>query len=166
MIAYIVLMPKPITPIEERFFNKIEKTDKCWIWKASTQGGYGQLWCIKRKRAIRAHIISYEIHNGKIPKGMCVCHSCDNPPCVNPLHLWLGTHAENMRDGFKKGRIKNTNPSNGERHWNAKMTWGKVREIRKTNLPRYGRNKILAKQYGVHVQIIKRILNNRNWIEC
>lgn len=159
-------MPKPITPIEKRFFDKVEKTSGCWLWKGgSTNYGYGCLWCNEKKGLVRAHVFSYKFHKGVVPPGMCVCHKCDVPACVNPDHLWLGTHAENMRDGFAKGRIKNTNPSRGENHHKAKLTWDQVHEIRSSPLKGYGSSIKLSKQYGVSVQIIDRIVNNRNWIK-
>ena len=90
----------------KRFFDKINKTETCWIWTAGSRGktGYGA-FKIKGK-VIDSHRVSYEIHKGEIPEKMYVCHTCDNRKCVNPEHLFLGTAKDNWQDGFDKGRIK------------------------------------------------------------
>lgn len=92
--------------IKDRFENKVNKTDSCWIWQGAIikSRGYGSFRIGKDIK--RAHVASFLIYNGEIQKGMCVCHSCDNPSCVNPEHLWLGTHDDNMKDMVKKGRAR------------------------------------------------------------
>lgn len=92
----------------ERLLNKIvinQHTD-CWEWQGGTNNiGYGMIRDEKKMRT--THRVSYEEHNNtKIPRFMCVCHTCDNPKCVNPKHLWLGTMMDNVKDMFNKGRAK------------------------------------------------------------
>ena len=81
----------------------VVKSDNCWDWKGGkTNWGYGNININKKTELV--HRISWIIHNGEIPKGLLVCHSCDNPICSNPKHLWLGTNYENQHDCIKKGR--------------------------------------------------------------
>lgn len=92
--------------IEERFWNKVIKTKGCWIWKGAMQrGGYGVIsagfW---KGKIIAAHRFSWYLHSGKYPNGKVVCHKCDNPACVKPAHLYIGTHADNVKDKVSKGR--------------------------------------------------------------
>ena len=86
---------------EQRFWKKVQKTNSCWLWMGSSCV-YGHLTI--NYKSVYAHRFSWEIHFGPIPKNLCVLHRCDNPLCVNPNHLLLGTHRENMVDRDKKGR--------------------------------------------------------------
>lgn len=99
-------------PLEARFWNKVHRTDKCWIFLgAKDKAGYGRININKINRT--AHRVSYELVFGKI-KGnkMVVCHKCDNPPCVNPDHLFLGTYKDNTQDMIIKGRKCNLTSDN------------------------------------------------------
>jgi len=87
----------------KRFFEKINKTEKCWNWIAGKdKDGYGKIKI--DGKMVQAHRASWVIHNGDIPNGMCVLHRCDNPSCVNPEHLFIGTRLDNARDRDVKGR--------------------------------------------------------------
>ena len=88
--------------MEQRFWEKVLKTESCWIWVGCKQSGYGFIFGVGG-----AHRAAWKLLRGEIPDGMEVLHNCpggDNPACVNPAHLWLGTHADNMRDMKEKGR--------------------------------------------------------------
>lgn len=83
----------------------VKKTDSCWLWIGhKNEYGYGVMH-LKNRGCQLSHRISYEVYKGEIEGKLCVCHTCDNPACVNPAHLWLGTHKDNIRDSVKKGRF-------------------------------------------------------------
>ena len=102
----------------QRFWDKVEKTDGCWVWTASkNRQGYGYFRFDGKMR--KAHRMAWLFAIGEIPEGMMVCHSCDNPSCVNPEHLWLGTGQDNMDDMNTKGRhgfTKRTHCLNGHEY--------------------------------------------------
>src|SRR3990167_3209660 len=92
------------SPID-RFWSKVSKTDSCWLWLGKPNNdGYGKFWITELGRSVPAHHFSWEIHNSPIPDDLCVLHTCDNPPCVRPDHLFLGTRGDNNRDRSTKGR--------------------------------------------------------------
>jgi hypothetical protein len=100
-----------MTTLSERFWAKVKKGESCWLWAAwRLPSGYGQIRA--GERLLRAHRVAWELTNGPIPDGLCVLHNCpggDNPACVNPAHLWLGTNAENTHDMVAKGRYARHN---------------------------------------------------------
>lgn len=115
-------------PYLDRFWENVQKSnDGCWIWTASvSRAGYGDIWVGLRPgvRIIKVHRLSWEIHYGPIPDGLFVCHRCDNPRCVRPDHLFLGTHTDNMRDASAKGRLRSTHESAFRQcDWEFKQAW-------------------------------------------
>lgn len=114
--------------VEDRFWEKVSKQDgdKCWEWLGSLnkpKNGYG-CFNVKRK-PVYAHRYSYTLHYGPIPDGLLVLHRCDNPKCVRPDHLFLGTHQANLDDAKAKQRMPHSH-----KHWNTKLTVDQVRSIR------------------------------------
>lgn len=95
-----------------RFWRFVEKTDSCWIWNGGKNAGYGIF--SKGNKSRIAHRVSYEMHFGPIPENTEVCHRCDNPSCVRPDHLFLGTAKDNSDDKFSKGRQRYTGPKSKE----------------------------------------------------
>jgi hypothetical protein len=159
-------------PIEKRFWERVDKNGpspthvpsigNCWLWTGAKRPAPFDYGIIGKGRGWRAtHRISWEIHNGAIPVGMCVLHRCDTPACVRPDHLFLGTDADNAADRKIKGR-------NGDRRGEAngkstKLTSEQVRAIRQrfaTGLISQGR---LAKEYGVNQTAISFIVLRRTW---
>jgi len=146
--------------LEERFWAKVDKrgaTD-CWEWRGSKAGkGYGQIW--EGGRNLYAHRISWELANGPIPAGKFVCHHCDNPSCVNPAHLWIGSNADNMRDMIAKDRAPDRR---GKRDGNSKLTEKEVHEIRQM-LSRGILQRVIAEEYGITQTNISCIKTGKSW---
>lgn len=124
--------------------------------------GYGQLTYRKdnKSHTTRAHIVSYRIHHGPIPTGKCVLHSCDNPSCTNPKHLWAGTKKQNTKDMVKKGRWKGPK---GSAHPFAKLTEAKVMEIKRRISTNNETNQALAMEFGVSDSMISAIRLGIYW---
>lgn len=158
-------MPRwPKRTIHERFWDKVQKLDNCWEWTgAKTQYGYGQLnydW--RRNKRILAHRLSYEIAHGSIPLGLHVLHHCDNPPCVRPEHLFLGTDKDNVFDAIQKNRFHHNTA--GEANGRARIRWETVRKIRTIHAayPFMGYSEI-GKLVGLSRKAIGDILLGRRW---
>lgn len=146
--------------LEERFWEKVVILGHkdCWEWKAAKVGiGYGHFG-VEGKLKL-AHRMSYQFASGKkIPDGMCVLHTCDNPGCVNPQHLVLGTIQENNQDKARKKRS-----SWGEKASTAKLTRKQVQEIRELYKPWVVSTRKLATKYGLGKSAIWRIISRQSW---
>lgn len=149
---------------EELFWAKVDRRgeDDCWPWLAGLAGsgsGHGQFWrpANKRSQPEHAHRSSWRINVGPIPRGKCVLHRCDNPPCVNPKHLFLGTRADNMRDMKSKDR-----QARGCQKPNAKLSDRLVQEMRflvASGLPQ----KDVAEAHGISRGLMSEIINRKKW---
>jgi predicted XRE-type DNA-binding protein len=141
-----------------RFWGKVKKTDKCWVWKATKhRTGYGMFGL--DYTMLQAHRVSYQLTHGSIPEGMFVCHKCDNRACVNPAHLFLGTAKDNTEDMFAKRRARQLR----ERHWNSKLTEKSVKAIRRMWASGVFRQRQIAEEFGVDRAHISGIVNNKFW---
>jgi hypothetical protein len=163
----------------ERFSRKIDKSTGCWLWTgAINPKGYAKMRF--EGRAVDAHRVSWNLHRGSIPDGLFVLHRCDVRHCVNPEHLFLGTHQDNMDDMQAKGRHR-CNPTTGERHWSrlrpkdfhesragerngrAKLSAADVIRIRESF--RAGDTTVaeLAREFGIGWSQTKRIIDGEVW---
>lgn len=144
--------------------SRVEKTLGCWIWRGNvnTATGYGRLFF--RGRNLFAHRVSFGLHHGPIPDGMNVCHHCDNPPCVNPEHLFLGTDRDNVDDKMRKGRWGG-GVTRGSRHHHAVLDESQVSEIKGLlRLPHFhGKYAQMGRAFGVDECAIHHIKSGRSW---
>lgn len=136
--------------VEQRFYQKINKTDGCWYWTGSLNHcGYGTFNC--RDKTWLAHRLSYQWSVGSIPDGYSVLHKCDNPKCVRPDHLFLGTQADNVVDMMAKGRCRS-----------RKLVESEVLEIRRRMASKEHRGRI-AREFGVSYALLFAIANKKLW---
>jgi hypothetical protein len=151
-----------VRPPEERFWEKVAvgEPDECWEWQANKSKGYGRFRVRAGESMWRTHRYAYVITKGPIPDGMIVCHSCDNPPCVNPAHLWLGTDADNAADRKAKGR---SDAARGEACWRASLTESQVQEIRLRYSTGGIRQIDLADEFGVNQATISQVVLRKVW---
>ena len=151
-------------PVEERFWRQVKKTPGCWEWmgKSKDHRGYGQIGMGgKGAKQELVHRFSYTLHKGQIPDGLVVMHACDNPRCVNPDHLSVGTKSENTLDAVRKGRWKAIPPLHcGEDQHSSKLTAEAVRLIRDN--PQIS-TKELAIRYGTNVTSIQKVRSRKTW---
>ena len=140
-----------------RFWDKVEKTDSCWLWTGyRNEKGYGIFRVIGGVE--RAHRFSYLLHYGEIPAGKMILHSCDNPSCVNPSHLYAGTETDNSRDREERTKPNRKGSNNGR----SKLTEEQVREV--LSLKKCGFSNVgLRKMFNVSYCAINDIVNRRKW---
>lgn len=156
-------MPRWTQTLEERLWSRVDKTGECWIWQGCRGSkGYGTIWVGNKSDGRRkaTHRVSWELVNGPIPAGMYVCHKCDNPPCIRPDHLFIGSNADNMADMRAKGRspkpVGSANPA-------AKLSESQVDEIR----TRYARGGItqesLGAEFGITQSAVSQAVSSTHW---
>ena len=150
-------------PLADRFWTRVEKSGDCWPWNGRlNHAGYGEIdsggHSRNGGRPLLAHRVSWELHYGSIPSGLHVLHQCDNPPCCNPAHLFLGTNTDNVRDKVEKAR-----QHRGERSPLSKLTEQQVMDIR----ARYATGTIMQKdlcaEYGVSPATMSQLLSGKLW---
>lgn len=150
--------PKSV-PVEEQFFRHVEKTDGCWLWTAHRdKDGYGRITYMRRS-GFGAHVLSYIIHKGD-PGKLHVLHTCDNPSCVNPAHLYAGTRSENMKDMITRGRRRSLK---GEGNGNARLTNDQASEIRYLYALGNWTQRHLALRFGISCATVSNILNGKRY---
>jgi hypothetical protein len=165
----------------DRFWSHVDRSGECWLWIGSKRGGYGRMYFQGRNH--NTNRLAYEWFVAPIPEGLDVLHKCDNPSCVRPDHLFVGTHSDNMRDMGRKGRARlQQHPEQtpfGEQHWmhrhpeliprgeqngSAKLTADQVREIR-VLYSQGATKRYLARQFSVVPATIRFIVNGITWRE-
>lgn len=146
----------------QRFWDKVDTSGDCWEWQASTRGkgtgdtSYGAFRF--DGKIILAHRFAYSLVFGNIPDGLCVCHHCDNPLCVNPSHLFLGVQKDNIQDAIAKGRFN----TRGENCGMSRLCENDVHEIRR--LRSLGvKQPLLAKMWRIGHTNVSYIINRRRW---
>lgn len=156
-------MPRPA--LIERFWAKVNKTETCWVWTASTRpGGYGQ-FMVWQGQLVAAHRLSWEMVHGPVPVGLCVLHKCDNPPCVRPEHLFLGTAKDNIHDMIKKGRRKIGSQKRGADSQHAKLSAKQVIDLRRLWNEGHLTIPALARRFGVGCATISSVARNLTYID-
>lgn len=154
-------MPRPLPPFAQRFWARVEKSAAvdCWRWTGAVdRDGYGRLRLGGAGTPHeRAHRAAWRLHFGRVPEGLCVCHRCDHPWCVNPAHLFLATNEANTADKVAKGR-----EARGETCGASKLTAAHVKAIRVAR-ERGERPSTLATQHGVSYSTIWQIVRRKIW---
>lgn len=155
--------------VAHRFWYYVGETDEndCWLWNGYCQKSGHAMLNVNRK-PVGAYRISYIIHKGEITDNLHVLHSCDNPRCVNPDHLHLGTHLDNMKEKCERGRSINPPRLTGEKHPKSKLTDEQIQQIKerlKDITKPYGKLKQIANEYNVSVSTISLIYKKKTHTE-
>ena len=168
---------------QKRFWQKVRKTNSCWYWRSSNSGRYGMFYL--NGKHIGAHRAAWMFAYGPIPRGLYVCHRCDNRFCVRPTHLFLGTPKDNLRDAAQKGRMPRgkqwrdthrhmasgdghksvTHPESvprGESHGMSRLTDSIVKEIHGLTACGISSRK-LGRKFGVHKSTIWHVVRKNTW---
>lgn len=163
----------PLRPLAERFWSKVDKSDDCWLWTGGHHnGGYGVIGLPDGNVGL-THRVSWEMHFGKVPPGLHVCHKCDVRGCVRPSHLFLGTNADNVADKVAKGRQPRGETSGPRMHPDriprgaalpqAKLTELRVQQMRQ----QYAGGKLrmidLAESFGISLAAVHGVIHRRTW---
>lgn len=156
----------PTMPVEMRLLSHVQKNEisGCWEWTGAKRRGYGRTSFGSRKdgtrRNVSAHRLAFMVWVGEIPDGYEVCHKCDNPACINPEHLFVGTKQENMADRDKKGRNINLV---GEEQVRSKLTKKDVKAARWERAYQGTSFQKLADRYGVSKKTMQNAINGVTW---
>lgn len=152
---------RKVQTLAERFWPKVDRRgpDECWPWLAFRKAnGYGSINEAGHDgHPLQAHRVAWELTHGPIAEGLFVCHRCDNPPCCNPAHLFLGTHEDNVGDMVKKDRV-----SHGEKHHHRKLTEEQVRWLREHAVPGVSKERI-ARDLGITSRHARKIASRGAW---
>jgi hypothetical protein len=136
----------------KRFWDKVEITKSCWIWRgAISSSGYGSFWF--QNRGWKSHRVAFALSRGNLLPGLLVLHKCDNPLCVRPDHLFLGTNLDNNRDMISKGRRV---------YGNAKLTTRQVQQIKSLLSKGYSQKQVRLK-FHISSALVSNIANGRRW---
>ena len=151
--------------METRFWARVDRSggpDACWPWLGALDAsGYGRVFVLGSGCGALVHRVSFQLAGGGEPEA--VCHRCDNPPCVNPAHLFAGTRAINNADMARKGRASRANGKKGEAHRAAKLTNDDVKRIREVNATGALKQRDIARMFGVCQRTVGRILLGVGW---
>lgn len=152
------------------FQKRVNKTDSCWLWTGRRfVAGYGMVECLdlntNKKRKTTAHRIAWMLDHGFIERNLFVCHTCDNPPCVRPDHLFIGTQSMNLQDAISKGRFQNIargRPLIGERNKNTELSSDDVTAIKVLAKRNMGPT-LISQIFRTSTNTIHRILAGKSW---